>query len=475
MTNPGFIPPVDWDLKSDGEQNSQDLQTYSLQIEAEILRLEEWEMTAVQQYFFGTDETVTWDSHLCQSQIDLMFDIWTEEYCEPRPFVRDDFPKIIRRTTLPDDLIVLHQSVLRICAENRPSNWRLGLTAMDEELQEDAATYCASRWDQPGYRSVLRCLLEPDGCVNIVREGALARTRFWIKRILQGRFAARSREDLAGLIRISRALLSRIRASYTWEAPSSFLGADDSEIVRWTYPLVCGIPAECSVPKKQLRKEWKADKCEFGEIGFEWCDFEDYSDARRFLDYSKWYRAEYQSRAKPTAYDVESECITAGMRMVAIAIREAERYGLPLMNLPTMQNENDCDYFVGQILRSVIAELPLNLTLPTNESCAETETTSEKTERKLDNSDALDSPELDTDKKTSKNKHSFCSLAAKAANTYKRDCDKAKKILPLSTWMAAFIAKNAGVALWKTANASTLTKKLQSHRDTWDPDKNYRR
>ncbi len=101
--------------------------------------------------------------------------------------------------------------------------------------------------------------------------------------------------------------------------------------------------------------------------------------------------------------------------------------------------------------------------------------TDENPDGKLDKSDALDSSELDTDKKSSKNKHTFCELAAKAAEAYKRDCDREKKTLPLSSWMAAFIAKNAGVTLWRKAKANTLTKKLQSHRDTWDPDEKYRR
>ncbi len=342
MTNPGFIPPVDWDLKSDGEQNSLDLRNYALQLESEIERLEAWETKAVSQYYFGAEEIDSWHSHLCQCQIDRIFDIWIHGCGEALPFVRKKFAKFIGSMTLPDEVILLHRSVMKSCAKKTRA----------------AANYCARRWADTQYRSVLRCILEPHGFVNIIREGALARTRFWIKRILNGKFTASNRGDLDGVIRISKAVLSRVRAAYTWEAPTSFLGADDLEIVQWTYPLVCGIPAECSVSENQLRKELKAGKCEFGKLDYSWDSFEDYADARRFLEYSKWFCSEYQSRANPSAYDVDGECLQAGLKMIAIALREAERFGLPSVDIPNIQNEVDSAEFVEMVVRLTIAEMP---------------------------------------------------------------------------------------------------------------------
>ncbi len=334
---------------------------YSRQIEAEIERLESWETIAIRWHYLEGREIHSWDDEIWNRQTELMFNIWIEEYEETRPFVRTDFKNSIGRMKLPDDVILLHQSIINACAEKTRLALDLCWEEQNEELREEAATHCATEWHDPRYRSVLRCMLEPDGFCNVIREGALARLRCWIKRISNGRFSAATREDLFGLIRISNAVLSRVRTAFTWEAPSSFLGADDLEIVRWTYPAVCGIPAECSVSKKQLLKEWKIGHPEFDTV--ECDDFEDWADARRLLYYSDWYLSEYPSRANPSTYDVDFECRSVGLRMVAIAIREAERFGLTRFELPGIDNENDALELIERIVALTISGMTTNATL----------------------------------------------------------------------------------------------------------------
>jgi hypothetical protein len=267
----------------------------------------------------------------------------------------------------PADVVQLYESLMGAVQRKLLLNKECTEEDLAEIAHAEALSYCAKRWNDPRCRSVVRWVLDPGGLVNVAREGALARTRFWIKRVTSGKFAAWNRSDLIGLLPLSRAVLSRVRSAYTWEAPGSFLGDADLDIVRWTYPLVCGMPAESTVSDEQLAHEWNTSGLpdsgvSVDELRREYSGIEEFALDRRYLWYSEWMSSSGGEYANPDAYDVDFECRAAGLRLVAIAMREAKRFGITdFEDLPDIANETQALEWVERIIARTMAlgsELP---------------------------------------------------------------------------------------------------------------------
>lgn len=383
MSNPGYIPDYHWtglysrisptsdDIPRDGQQHTMDLQTFAMQIEQEVERLEEAEVDAIQRQILPGEDRFECrfpaQKEILTKQLSLLEETW----CGENPFVCSDdeqhrwglegFSDFEPLT--PTIVEELYDKLLQAIGDKRGLRWFSESGENFQIIKHEALNYCVKNWSDPRCRQVVRWILDAEGLINVIREGSLARLRFWITRVTAGKYKATDRRDMIGLVKISKAVLCRVRAAYTWEAPSSFLGTEDDRIVSWTYPILFGIPAECTVSNAQIEAEWRDNV--FGGGWFERASdsgsIEEWTIQRRYLYESKWHELrDSDSCASKDAYDVDFECRTAGIRMVEVAIREAKRFGMKF-ELPDIDTESTALEWVDRIVSRTLAlgsELP---------------------------------------------------------------------------------------------------------------------